>query len=75
MSSPDAVEMGTRLDAHHAPETNGRMSICRRCGTSTDSPQGSQHVPEEPRISRLSEWLDAQERFRLFEIARERLGT
>jgi hypothetical protein len=30
--SPEAQQLGSRLDEDHAPETNGRMSVCRRCG-------------------------------------------
>lgn len=70
---PDASEVGAQLDKHHAPETNGRMAVCRRCGAMTDSPQGCQHMPGELRLARLTEWLDAQERLRLFERAREHL--
>ena len=73
MISPDASHVGAQLDKHHAPETNGRMAVCRRCGAMTDSPQGCQHAPDELRLARLTEWLDAQERVRLFEHARDRL--
>jgi len=38
MASSEASYVGSQLDEHHAPETNGRMSVCRRCGTSTDGP-------------------------------------
>ena len=71
--TPDASRVGAQLDEHHAPETNGRMAVCRRCGAMTDSPVGCHHVPGEPRLARLSEWLDAQERIRIFERARDRL--
>jgi hypothetical protein len=57
--SPEALQMGSRLDGHHAPETNGRMSVCRRCGTQTDGPEGL-HTPDERQIERALRWLDAQ---------------
>jgi hypothetical protein len=71
--SRDAAEVGAQLDRHHAPETNGRMPVCRRCGATTESPEGCQHSPSELRLARLTEWLDAQERMRLFECARDNL--
>lgn len=73
MISSDVSDVGAQLDKHHAPETNGRMAVCRRCGAMTDTPQGCQHLPDELRLARLTEWLDAQERMRLFERARDRL--
>lgn len=73
MISPDASDIGAQLDEHHAPETNGRMAVCRRCGAATDAPDGCQHVPSEARLVRLTEWLDAQERMRVFERARDSL--
>jgi hypothetical protein len=71
--SPDASQVGAQLDKHHAPETNGRMAVCRRCGATTDTSEGRQHLPGEGRLARLTEWLDAQERMRLFERARDTL--
>jgi len=62
MVSPEATLIGARLDEHHAPETNGRMAVCRRCGARTDSPLGRHHVPSEGRLTRLDEWVDAQVR-------------
>ena len=76
LSPPAQVEeqvdsaVGARLDAHHAPETNGRMAVCRRCGTQTDTPQGNHHVPSERQQVRSSEWLVAQERASRIDSAR-----
>ena len=42
---------GSQLDEHHAPETNGRMSVCRRCGSQTDSPAGQQHMPTDRQMA------------------------
>ena len=73
MGSPEAAILGAQLDEHHAPETNGRMAVCRRCGAQTESPQGRQHVPNERRLGRAQEWLDAQRRARRIDDARESL--
>ena len=58
--SPEASQIGARLDDHHAPETNRRMAICRRCGAQTNGPDGRHHVPNERRLPRYNDWLDAQ---------------
>jgi hypothetical protein len=68
MSDPSNV--GAQLDAHHSPETNGRMSVCRRCGARTDTPAGEHHVVTESQTVRSSEWLIAQARLRDIETAR-----
>jgi hypothetical protein len=68
--SPEATSVGARLDEHHPPETNGRMSVCRRCGTKTDDPLGRQHVPDERQVIRSNKWLDAQLRVSRIERAR-----
>jgi len=70
MVSPEATLIGARLDEHHAPETNGRMTVCRRCGAQTDSPLGLNHVPSEGRLTRLDEWLDAQLRMSRIDLSR-----
>jgi len=51
---------GSQLDQHHAPETNGRMSVCRRCGSQTDGPAGRHHMPSERQMTRIGEWLAAE---------------
>ena len=67
----EALHLGTRLDEHHRPETNGRMAICRRCGSQTDDIQGHQHVPNERQLGRSNDWLDAQSRLSHFERLRQ----
>jgi len=73
MVSPEASLLGARLDEHHSPETNGWMSVCRRCGAETESPQERQHVPNERRLGRSEQWLDAQSRTRHIDHATESL--
>jgi hypothetical protein len=68
--SPEASSLGARLDEHHSPETNGRMAVCRRCGTQTDDPKGRQHIPDERQLARSIRWLDAQGRATRIERAR-----
>jgi len=51
---------GSQLDAHHAPETNGRMPVCRRCGSQTDGPAGAHHLPAERQMARIRDWLVAE---------------
>jgi hypothetical protein len=60
MASTEASQLGTRLDEHHSPETNGRMAVCRRCGVQTDGLDGRKHVPNERQLTRSNEWLVAQ---------------
>jgi hypothetical protein len=64
MTSPEAVRLGALLDEDHSPETNGRMPVCRRCGAYTESPMGCQHVPNERRIARAQEWIEAHSKLR-----------
>ncbi|MHB1599206.1 MAG: hypothetical protein ACYCXY_10070 [Acidimicrobiales bacterium] len=59
MVSPEALQLGSRLDKHHYPETNGRMAVCRRCGAQTDGPYGP-HIPNDRQLERVLQWLDAQ---------------
>jgi hypothetical protein len=63
--------VGTQLDDHHSPETNGRMSVCRRCGALTNGPDGLHHTPHERQLARSSDWLVAQSR--LVDIERARV--
>jgi hypothetical protein len=71
MSTPAAVLAGSQLDVHHVPETNGRMSVCRRCGSQTDGPAGLRHLPAERQLTRSGEWLVAQSRIRHIDQVRE----
>ncbi|MGA2837822.1 MAG: hypothetical protein ABSF84_14600 [Acidimicrobiales bacterium] len=68
------MEAGLRLDEHHAPETNGRMAVCRRCGSRTDGPAGLHHVPAERQVARCGEWLVNQSRLLQIERVREQRG-
>ena len=74
MVSPQALQLGSRLDEDHAPETNGRMSVCRRCGAQTDGPEGP-HLPNERKLERALQWLDAQSRSSGIDRARSRRNT
>jgi hypothetical protein len=60
MASLDPLQVGARLDEHHLPETNGRMAVCRRCGSRTDGPSGHRHTPGEGQLVRSDKWLDAE---------------
>lgn len=75
MTSSESLQVATQLDEHHAPETNGRIAVCRRCGARTDGPTGSHHVVQEGRASRSSDWLSAQSRMRDIADAKLRRGT
>ena len=72
MTIPEVTHVGTQLDQDHAPETNGRMAVCRKCGARTDSPEGLYHVPSERELARSSSWLDGQVQRKRIEQARER---
>jgi hypothetical protein len=61
--APDGeMHTGGQLDQNHTPETNGRMSVCRRCGSMTDGADGAHHMPSERQIARIREWLVADSR-------------
>ncbi len=70
MTSSKSLDVATQLDAHHLPETNGRIPVCRRCGARTDDLAGSHHVVAESQVVRSSEWLVAQARLWQIEQAR-----
>jgi hypothetical protein len=74
VASPEALQMGSRLDKHHAPETNGQMSVCRRCGARTDGPKGL-HLPDQRQLERALRWLDAQSLSSGIDRAKSRLNT
>lgn len=71
MASSQAVEVGIQLDAHHAPETNGRMAVCRRCGTQTEGPGGLHHAPHEQQLDRSQQWLVSESRTSSIDRARQ----
>jgi hypothetical protein len=64
MTASESLQVAAQLDEDHAPETNGRIPVCRRCGARTDGPTGMHHVIQEGRVGRSSEWLVAQSRLR-----------
>ncbi len=70
MVSVEASLVGLQLDEHHNPETNGRMSVCRRCGSLTDGPTGLHHTPTDGQLIRTTEWLSGQARMKLIEHRR-----
>jgi hypothetical protein len=67
MTTPEASQLATQLDEDHAPETNGRMAVCRRCGARTDGPAGLHHMLVEQELPRSRRWLTA-------EVQRKRLA-
>ena len=73
MDSTEASSVGRQLDEHHAPETNGRMSVCRRCGVITDGPEGD-HAPRERELARTTQWLDTQARILRIAGAKDRIN-
>ncbi|MGO8872425.1 MAG: hypothetical protein ACLQPH_13680 [Acidimicrobiales bacterium] len=75
MTSPELSQLGAQLDEDHAPETNGRMSVCRRCGARTESPRGLHHLPSQPQRDRSSDWLVAQSRLNQINRTRALRGT
>jgi hypothetical protein len=62
MAPQGETHTGGQLDEDHAPETNGRMAICRRCGSRTDGPVGGHHLPSDGQMVRIREWLAAEAR-------------
>jgi hypothetical protein len=72
MSSAESSDVGLQLDEHHLPETNGRISVCRRCGARTDNPIGLHHAPHDSQLERSGNWLIAQLRRQEIEAANER---
>ena len=75
MTSSEALHVAAQLDEHHAPETNGRIPVCRRCGARTDGPTGLHHVLQDSRVGRSSEWLLAQSRLRAIAHSQLRRGV
>ena len=62
MAPEGELHTGGQLDQDHSPETNGRMPICRRCGSRTDGAEGEHHLPSERQSTRMREWLVAESR-------------
>lgn len=74
MVTADTAQTGIHLDEHHVPETNGRMSVCRRCGAQTDGPGGLHHRPTDQQVVRADEWLISQSRISHIERTRQMRG-
>ena len=74
MSTASASQAGSQLDDHHEPETNGRMAVCRRCGSLTDGVAGRHHLPAERQVIRSGEWLVTQSKLRQIDRIREARG-
>ncbi len=70
MDTAEALAVATQLDEDHPPETNGRMSVCRRCGAHTDGPAGLHHTPDERELARSTSWLTAEVQRRRLERLR-----
>jgi hypothetical protein len=75
MSDARTTEISQQLDEHHAPETNGRMAVCRRCGSHTDSPVGSHHATAEHQLDRSADWLTGQARITHIDEVRKARGS
>lgn len=75
MVSSESSVLGARLDENHSPETNGRMAVCRRCGAQTEGPGGRQHLPNERRLARSEDWLNAQKQACRIDDARRSFNT
>jgi len=75
MNEARTSEIAKQLDEHHAPETNGRMAVCRRCGSRTDSPSGSHHAPAEHQLDRSADWLTGQARLTHLDDVRKARGN
>lgn len=75
MAGSEASRLGSRLDENHAPETNGRMAVCRRCGLRTAAATSDLHAPIEAEEARANRWLDAQVQTRRVAKARRARDT
>jgi hypothetical protein len=59
MAPSDASQVSIQLDEDHAPETNGRMPVCRRCGFRTEE-TSSRHAATDEYQAKVGQWLDSQ---------------
>jgi hypothetical protein len=59
MAPSDPSSLSFQLDRDHAPETNGRMPVCRRCGFRTEE-TGTRHAATDGHQAKASRWLDGQ---------------
>jgi len=60
VASPEALQMGSRLDGHHTSETNGQMSVCRRCGAQTGGPEGLHIQTNDNWSVRCDGWMQSR---------------
>ena len=74
MATDAEADLAKQLDDDHDPETNGRMAVCRRCGSRTDSPSGHNHAPLAQQLAQLGQWLDGQARLAHVERVRQARG-
>lgn len=75
MVEVEASGSGTQLDKDHAPETNGRMAICRRCGFRTTGEANDRHASVDVQEDRVNRWLDARAHAGRVAKARGLLGS
>jgi hypothetical protein len=68
-------QLSERLDQDHAPETNGRMAVCRRCGFRAESKTGEHHVLVDGQQTRVQSWLGGRATANRLTKAREALDT
>lgn len=59
MAPSDPSHVSIRLDQDHAPETNGRMPVCRRCGFRTEE-NTTRHAATDEHQAKADRWLDSQ---------------
>ncbi|HEY1465590.1 MAG TPA: hypothetical protein VGF11_00940 [Acidimicrobiales bacterium] len=59
MAPSDASHVSIQLDEDHAPETNGRMPVCRRCGFRTEE-TSNRHAATDGHQAKAGQWLDNQ---------------
>ena len=74
-TATESSPLSTRLDNDHFPETNGWMTVCRRCGFRTTGGIDERHSPLENQEARITRWLDGQERARRVAKAKGTLNT
>jgi hypothetical protein len=59
MAPSDTSQVSLLLDEDHAPETNGRMPVCRRCGFRTEE-ASNRHAATDEHQAKAGRWLDNQ---------------
>ena len=74
MAVPSETGLSDKLDEDHAPETNGRMAVCRRCGFRTVATAGESHAPTEANRTKATQWLDGRALAERVTEVRSRMG-